>query len=155
MSNWYRFTCTVAALGLALAFAVTAFADDPGFPAPTGDPAFVPAGAKLERLFAQAKRGESEAVQKKLDDDLKALIESKNEDKQRQAYYDMVLRVDALPPLPGASQGETPTPGIAKQWALVAFFDILVFFGVLMVGFAYLWKRGDIDWVRAVPAEES
>jgi gluconolactonase len=51
MSNWYRFTCTVAALALTLAFAGTAFADDPGFPAPTGDPAFVPAGAKLERLF--------------------------------------------------------------------------------------------------------
>src|SRR5215471_8676992 len=51
MSNWYRCTCTVAALGLTLAFAVTVFADDPGFPAPTGDPAFVPAGAKLERLF--------------------------------------------------------------------------------------------------------
>jgi len=32
--------------------------------------------------------------------------------------------------------------------------DILVFFSVLLVGFAYLWKRGDLDWVRAV-AEES
>src|SRR5215470_15587172 len=28
MSNWYRFKCTVAALALTLAFAVTAFADD-------------------------------------------------------------------------------------------------------------------------------
>lgn len=28
--------------------------------------------------------------------------------------------------------------------------DILVFFGVLLVGFAYVWKRGDLDWVRAV-----
>ena len=27
--------------------------------------------------------------------------------------------------------------------------DILVFFGVLLVGFAYVWKRGDLDWVRA------
>lgn len=27
--------------------------------------------------------------------------------------------------------------------------DILVFFAVLMVGFAYVWKRGDLDWVRA------
>lgn len=41
----------------------------------------------------------------------------------------------------------------AKSWAWVAFVDILVFFAVLMVGFAYLWKRGDIDWVRTVPAE--
>src|SRR5215470_10756872 len=51
MSHWYDFTRIAAALGLTLAFAIAAFADDPGFPAPTGDPAFVPPGAKLERLF--------------------------------------------------------------------------------------------------------
>ena len=41
------------ALGLtALLLSATAFAaEDAGFPAPIGDPAFVPAGAKLERLF--------------------------------------------------------------------------------------------------------
>jgi len=33
-------------------------------------------------------------------------------------------------------------------WLAVA--DILVFFGVLMVGFFYVWRRGDLDWVRAV-----
>src|SRR5262249_30049432 len=38
----------------------------------------------------------------------------------------------------------------ARSWAWVAFLDIVVFFGVLMVGFAYLWRRGDIDWVRSV-----
>ncbi len=32
----------------------------------------------------------------------------------------------------------------------MALFDILVFFGVLLVGFAYLWKRGDLAWVRSV-----
>jgi NADH-quinone oxidoreductase subunit A len=42
----------------------------------------------------------------------------------------------------------------AKSWAWIAFFDILVFFGVLMVGFAYLWRRGDIDWVRSTAAEK-
>jgi NADH-quinone oxidoreductase subunit A len=36
------------------------------------------------------------------------------------------------------------------QWALI---DILVFFAVLMVGFAYVWRRGDLDWVRATTAE--
>src|SRR5437016_9739243 len=51
MSNGYGFRYIAAALGLALGVAVTTFADDPGFPAPTGDPAFVLAGAKLERLF--------------------------------------------------------------------------------------------------------
>ena len=28
--------------------------------------------------------------------------------------------------------------------------DILVFFGVLLVGFMYVWKRGDLNWIRAV-----
>lgn len=38
----------------------------------------------------------------------------------------------------------------AFQLATFALLDILVFFGVLLVGFAYVWKRGDLDWVRAV-----
>ena len=41
----------------------------------------------------------------------------------------------------------------ASQLAWISFFDILVFFGVLMVGFAYVWKRGDLNWVRAVTRE--
>jgi NADH-quinone oxidoreductase subunit A len=40
-------------------------------------------------------------------------------------------------------------PEVARKWAQVAFVDILVFFGVLLVGFAYVWRRGDINWVRA------
>lgn len=31
----------------------------------------------------------------------------------------------------------------------VALVDMLFFFGVLMVGFAYLWKFGYLDWVRS------
>jgi NADH-quinone oxidoreductase subunit A len=42
----------------------------------------------------------------------------------------------------------------ARQYAWLAFFDILVFFGVLLVGFAYLWARGDLKWVRSLAAEE-
>ncbi len=42
----------------------------------------------------------------------------------------------------------------AKSLAWLAFVDILVFFGVLLVGFAYLWKRGDLAWVRSTAAEE-
>ena len=37
----------------------------------------------------------------------------------------------------------------ALQLGVASMIDILVFFGVLMVGFAYVWKRGDLDWVRA------
>ena len=41
----------------------------------------------------------------------------------------------------------------AFQLGLTGLADILVFFGVLLVGFAYVWKRGDLDWVRAVAAQ--
>jgi NADH-quinone oxidoreductase subunit A len=43
----------------------------------------------------------------------------------------------------------------ASSLAWVAFFDILFFFGVLLVGFAYLWKRGDLDWVRSTAAQKA
>jgi NADH-quinone oxidoreductase subunit A len=42
------------------------------------------------------------------------------------------------------------TSEAARTLALTGFVDILVFFGVLLVGFAYVWKRGDLDWVRAM-----
>ena len=38
----------------------------------------------------------------------------------------------------------------ARRLAMLTMVDIAVFFGVLMVGFAYVWRRGDLDWVRAV-----
>ena len=41
----------------------------------------------------------------------------------------------------------------AHRLAWLSIWDIAVFFAVLMVGFAYVWKRGDLDWVRAVTNE--
>jgi NADH-quinone oxidoreductase subunit A len=40
--------------------------------------------------------------------------------------------------------------GAAGDLARMSFIDILVFFAVLMVGFFYVWKRGDLDWVRTM-----
>jgi NADH-quinone oxidoreductase subunit A len=40
--------------------------------------------------------------------------------------------------------------GTMRRLAQAAMVDIAVFFAVLMVGFAYVWSRGDLDWVRAV-----
>lgn len=37
----------------------------------------------------------------------------------------------------------------ARKLAFISMIDIAVFFAVLMVGFAYVWRRGDLDWVRA------
>ncbi len=45
----------------------------------------------------------------------------------------------------GASIRET-----ADLLARTSMADIGVFFGVILVGFAYVWKRGDLDWVRAL-----
>jgi NADH-quinone oxidoreductase subunit A len=42
----------------------------------------------------------------------------------------------------------------ADRLARTSIVDIGVFFGVLLVGFAYVWKRGDLDWVRAVTRQK-
>jgi NADH-quinone oxidoreductase subunit A len=52
------------------------------------------------------------------------------------------------------SDARPPDAGAAKQLAWLAFADIMVFFGVLLVGFAYLWRRGDLEWVRSIAAQE-
>ena len=41
----------------------------------------------------------------------------------------------------------------ARQLSLISFADIGTFFAVLLVGFAYVWKRGDLDWVRVITRE--
>jgi NADH-quinone oxidoreductase subunit A len=65
------------------------------------------------------------------------------------------VRVEAAKNLqsPPTSKEAPPSPAAAKKLAWVAFADILVFFGVLLVGFAYLWRRGDLEWVRSLAAQ--
>jgi NADH-quinone oxidoreductase subunit A len=41
----------------------------------------------------------------------------------------------------------------AMAFARFAFAELLIFFGVLLVGFAYLWRRGDLAWVRSVAGQ--
>jgi NADH-quinone oxidoreductase subunit A len=43
----------------------------------------------------------------------------------------------------------------AAQLARLSMIDIGAFFAVLLVGFAYVWRRGDLDWVRAMSRERS
>jgi NADH-quinone oxidoreductase subunit A len=68
------------------------------------------------------------------------------------------VRIEAAKNLqPQGTQAEPvapPAPAAASKLAWVAFADILLFFGVLLVGFAYLWRRGDLEWVRSVAAQE-
>lgn len=52
---------------------------------------------------------------------------------------------------PGTTTSQTAiAAGDALTIAAIGLIDILVFFGVLLVGFAYVWYRGDLDWVRAM-----
>ncbi len=43
----------------------------------------------------------------------------------------------------------------ARNLARASFADIAAFFFVLLVGFAYVWRRGDLDWVRAVTRQQT
>jgi NADH-quinone oxidoreductase subunit A len=56
-----------------------------------------------------------------------------------------------------ASQAELNRAAVrdnARTIAATSLADIAVFFAVLMVGFAYVWKRGDLNWVRAVTSQQ-
>lgn len=62
------------------------------------------------------------------------------------------------PGSPGVTVHYTPEQATlmaqnANTLSWFAFADILFFFAVLIVGFAYLWRRGDLNWVRSLQAE--
>ncbi|MBW8885649.1 MAG: NADH-quinone oxidoreductase subunit A, partial [Planctomycetia bacterium] len=52
-----------------------------------------------------------------------------------------------------ATQADQTIHEGARQLAWVTIVDIAAFFAVLLIGFAYVWRRGDLDWVRAVGQE--
>ena len=43
-----------------------------------------------------------------------------------------------------------PDAGTMQLFAQFAFAEFLIFFAILLVGFAYLWRRGDLEWVRSL-----
>jgi NADH-quinone oxidoreductase subunit A len=50
-----------------------------------------------------------------------------------------------------AATAENPAEQLQslRHLALTAMADLVLFFGILLVGFAYVWRRGDLEWVRA------
>ena len=54
-----------------------------------------------------------------------------------------------------AAEAERKIKGDARTLAWISLADIGVFFAVLLVGFAYVWRRGDLDWVRAISRERA
>ncbi|MGB9688333.1 NADH-quinone oxidoreductase subunit A [Thermogutta sp.] len=58
---------------------------------------------------------------------------------------------EGIGPLQGENREVIREFGNRLMW--MALVDVLVFFGILLVGFAYLWYRGDLEWIRALPGE--
>ncbi len=51
-----------------------------------------------------------------------------------------------------------PCAVVFKDWVLsnrglLAFTEISLFIAILLVGLAYVWARGDLDWVKAITDE--
>jgi NADH-quinone oxidoreductase subunit A len=44
-----------------------------------------------------------------------------------------------------------PWAVVFKSLGLFAFIEMLVFLAVLFIGLVYVWKKGDLDWVRPQP----
>jgi NADH-quinone oxidoreductase subunit A len=57
-------------------------------------------------------------------------------------------------PLEDPATIKTVVQDTAQQIAITSFADIAVFFAVLLVGFAYVWRRGDLDWVRTIASQK-
>ena len=47
-----------------------------------------------------------------------------------------------------------PWAVIYKQSGIAGLVDMLFFFGVLVVGFLYLWRFGYLNWVRSTAAQQ-
>jgi NADH-quinone oxidoreductase subunit A len=45
------------------------------------------------------------------------------------------------------------TTNEATSFARFAFLEMLVFFAILLVGFAYIWNRGDLEWVTSLAGQ--
>jgi len=43
----------------------------------------------------------------------------------------------------------------ARALALVAAVDLAAFFALILLGFVYVWRRGDLNWVRAIDSSQS
>jgi NADH-quinone oxidoreductase subunit A len=56
---------------------------------------------------------------------------------------------------PAQARAEWSVARAGTLLARTAVVDMAAFFAILLVGFAYVWYRGDLDWVRAVSTERA
>src|SRR5215813_12912137 len=51
-----------------------------------------------------------------------------------------------------------PVVAVFKEWATkgqggFAFVELAVFLAILMIGLVYVWAKGDLEWLKRIPAE--
>jgi NADH-quinone oxidoreductase subunit A len=107
----------------------------------------------LETQAAAEKRS-LEAKKQELLNKKQELAKSPDGARQAQAKQIAaeVTRIDNA--LAGLDASALESRAAAHHLAWIALLDLAVFFGVLLVGFAYLWRRGDVQWVRSTAAEQ-
>ena len=44
-----------------------------------------------------------------------------------------------------------PWATVYKSLGWFAYVEMLIFLGILFVGYAYVWRKGDLDWDRPAP----
>lgn len=40
---------------------------------------------------------------------------------------------------------------VFKEFGMFAFMEMLIFLGILIVGYAYVWVKGDLEWDKPLP----
>lgn len=58
--------------------------------------------------------------------------------------------VASLDPTGSPALSLPPDAAGMAQLSRFAFVEMMLFFGILLIGFAYLWRRGDLEWVRSL-----
>jgi len=77
----------------------------------------------------------------------------------RGLYAELGVSAPTLAKVSGLSQeissqeAESAVKQASFEFGLFAFVAIMVFFVILLIGFAYEWKTGAYDWVRALPQQ--
>jgi NADH-quinone oxidoreductase subunit A len=66
-----------------------------------------------------------------------------------EAYQALGVPSSALPTSAPRTENASQRTETLRHLALTAMADIVLFFAILLVGFGYVWNRGDLDWVRA------
>ena len=74
---------------------------------------------------------------------------------QAQGYLNTKSASEAGTPVGQAAAAAQAIKSDARTLGWLSLIDIGVFFAVLLVGFAYVWRRGDLDWVRAVSRQRA